>query len=216
MDFFTRLKLFHRESNSCLWEPLKCNRSLIIWKKVQMNILISVRKMHQHFTMLQPHVHDRFNLQISTHLDNGEKRLCIIFWVFQDVICKGKIRELKKPVAYGILFCHDGCDTSLWEEVHWQQKQNSYAVAASLRYRWHLCRFLWTCLELEINWHIIYIISYCLYYITTLRLYIIVIRTIFHSCRKTGLVQIHHAMDTGGQKKQNFAIWNGISSWFLH
>lgn len=50
---------------------------------------------------------------------------------------------------------------------------------------------------------ILYILYHTVYtYIITLRLYIIVIRTIFHSCRKTGLVQIHHAMDTGGQKKK--------------
>lgn len=30
IDFFTKLKLFHRESNSCLWDPWNCRRSPII------------------------------------------------------------------------------------------------------------------------------------------------------------------------------------------
>ena len=33
IDFFTKLKLFHRESNSCLWDPWNCKRSPIICVK---------------------------------------------------------------------------------------------------------------------------------------------------------------------------------------
>lgn len=42
IDFFTRLKLFQRESNSCLWDPWNCKRSPIICvKKFQNFIFLS-------------------------------------------------------------------------------------------------------------------------------------------------------------------------------
>lgn len=34
IDFFTRLKLFQRESNSCLWDPWNCKRSPIICQRI--------------------------------------------------------------------------------------------------------------------------------------------------------------------------------------
>lgn len=34
-------------------------------------------------------------MSLPAHLDDGEKRLCVVFWVLQDVICKRKVKELK-------------------------------------------------------------------------------------------------------------------------
>lgn len=139
MDFLTKAKLFHRESNSVLWEPLKCSKSLMIWGNRQ-NAYVHRHAntcthtyphtpKHKHtyiFTCTHTHTQENNTLQLShllffyeqndsllipkfryfldfwklptlpypnmqsssycKYLNNGEKGLCVIFGMFQNII----------------------------------------------------------------------------------------------------------------------------------
>lgn len=94
-----------------------------------------------------------------------------------------------------------------------QQKLNSYAAAASLQCRWHLCSFLWTYLQEEMKEKYLHLITYC-YSFTGALLPPSVKRTIFHSRIKSGLIQIHHAMDAAERNSMllQLSILDGIPS----
>lgn len=84
---------------------------------------------------------------LPAHLDDGEKRLGVIFRVLQDVLCKGEVKEVRwtdRRQQYIVslkLKLGEGCGC---------RESLTYVAAVSSLYRQRLCSSLWTHLQVEI------------------------------------------------------------------